>query len=133
MKHQPFIFLLLVSLFANHGSAFSQKIYVSPAGTDTSTGTADKPLATLAAARDKARELRKSARLNEPIEIIAAGGEYFMMQPLSLTTDDSGTPASPLVFKTEPGTKAVFRGGIQVSGFEKVSEKLWRVFIPQVA
>lgn len=133
MKHQPFIFLLLVSLLANQGSAFSQKIYVSPAGTDTNPGTADKPLATLTAARDRARELRKTMNLNEPLEIIAAGGEYFMMQPLTLTTDDSGTQVSPLVFKAEPGTKAVFRGGIQVSGFEKVSDTLWRAFIPQVA
>ncbi len=133
MKRQSAIFLSIIFLISCQESAFSQKIYVSPAGTDTSPGTADKPLATLTAARDKARELRKSSRLNEPIEIIAAGGEYFMMQPLSLTTDDSGKPASPLVFKAEPGTKAVFRGGIQVSGFEKVSEKLWRAFIPQVA
>ena len=133
MKRQSAIFLSIIFLIPCQESAFSQKIYVSPAGTDTNPGTADKPLATLTAARDKARELRKTAKLNEPLEIIAAGGEYFMMQPLSLTTDDSGTTASPLVFKAEPGTKAVFRGGIQVSGFERVSEKLWRAFIPQVA
>ena len=133
MKRQSAIFLSIIFLISCQESAFSQKIYVSPAGTDTNPGTIDKPLATLSAARDKARELRKSSRLDEPLEIITAGGEYFMMQPLSLTTDDSGTPASPLVFKAEPGTKAVFRGGIQVSGFEKVSEKLWRAFIPQAA
>ncbi len=133
MKRQPAIFLLIIILISFQESAFSQKIYVSPAGTDTNPGTADKPLATLTAARDKARELRKTAKLNVPLEIIAAGGEYFMLQPLSLTTDDSGTPASPLVFKAEPGTKAVFRGGIQVSGFEKVSDTFWRAFIPQVA
>jgi len=133
MKRQPFIFLLLVSLLANHGSAFSQKIYLSPAGNDTNPGTSTMPLATLTAARDKGRELRKTMKFAEPLEIIAAGGEYFMMQPLFLTADDSGTPASPLVFKAEPGSKAIFRGGIQISGFEKVNEKLWRAFIPQVA
>ncbi len=133
MKRQPAIFMLIIFLISAQEFAFSQKIYVSPAGTDTNPGTADKPLATLTAARDKARELRKNMNLNEPLEIIAGGGEYFMMQPLGLTTDDSGTPASPLIFKAEPGTKAVFRGGIQVSGFERVSDTLWRAFIPQVA
>ena len=33
----------------------------------------------------------------------------------------------------EPGSKAIFRGGIPISGFEKVNAKLWRAFIPQVA
>ncbi len=133
MKRQSAILLLITLLFSFQELAFSQKIYVSPAGTDTNPGTVDKPLTTLTAARDKAREMRKTTKLNEPLEIIITGGEYLMMQPLFLTTDDSGTPASPLVFKTEPGSKAVFRGGIPVSGFEKVNEKLWRAFIPQVA
>ena len=133
MKRQSAICLLIILLISFQELAFSQKIYVSPTGTDTNPGTIDKPFNTLTAARDKARELRKSMKLNEPLEIIAAGGEYFMIQPLFLTTDDSGTPASPLVFKAETGKKAVFRGGIPVSGFEKVNNKLWRAFIPQVA
>ena len=133
MKIQSVVFLLLVLLLSDQEFAFSQKIYISPAGTDTSPGTVDKPLATLNAARDKAREYRKTNQLNEPVEIIVLKGEYFMMQPLLLTTDDSGTPVTPLVFKAEPGSKAVFRGGITLSGFEKMNDKLWRAFVPQVA
>ena len=82
MKRQPANLMLIIFLIFSQEFAFSQKIYVSPAGTDTNPGTADKPLATLTAARDKAREFRKTMKLNEPLEIIAAGGEYFMMQPL---------------------------------------------------
>ena len=132
MKRQSAICLLIILLISFQEVAFSQKIYVSPAGADINPGTADKPLLTLNAARDKARELRKTMKHNEPIEIVAAGGEYLMMQPLFLTTDDSGTPASPLEFKAETGTKAIFRGGISISGFEKVNDKLWKAFIPQV-
>ena len=83
MKRQPAIFMLIIFLISAQEFAFSQKIYVSPAGTDTNPGTADKPLATLTAARDKAREFRKTMNLDEPLEIIATGGEYFMMQPLA--------------------------------------------------
>jgi parallel beta-helix repeat protein len=124
----PAVFLILCQ-----GPLLAQKIYLSPTGNDTNPGTSAMPLATLTAARDKARELRKTIKFAEPLEIIAAGGEYYMMQPLFLTSEDSGTPASPLVFKAEPGSKAIFRGGIQISGFEKVNEKLWRTFVPQVA
>ena len=38
-----------------------------------------------------------------------------------------------MIFKAEVRTKAVFRGGVQLTGFEKVNEKLWKVFVPQVA
>ena len=60
MKLQSAIFLLLVIMFTDQESAFSQKIYVSPLGNDTNPGTVDKPVATLAAARDKAKESRKA-------------------------------------------------------------------------
>jgi len=133
MKPQSTIFLLFILLFSSQEFAFSQKIYVSPTGTDTNPGTIDKPLTTLTAARDKARELRKNSKTDGAVEIIALKGEYFMMQPLLLTEEDAGTNPSPLVFRAEPGAKAIFRGGIQISGFEKVNEKLWRAFIPQVA
>jgi hypothetical protein len=133
MKTRKIFCLLIAIIVSIQGFVSAQKIYLSQSGSDINSGTVDEPLFTLTAARDKARELRKTMKINEPLEIIAAGGEYFMMQPLFLTTDDSGTPASPLVFKAEPGSKAIFRGGTSVSGFEKVNEKLWRTFIPQVA
>jgi hypothetical protein len=112
---------------------FAQKIFLSPSGNDNNAGTIDKPLATLLAARERAREYRKSTSINQPIEVIALEGEYFMFQPLSLTIDDGGTADSPLIFKADEGKKAVFRGGVQMTGFEKVNDKLWRVLVPQVA
>jgi hypothetical protein len=128
------IFCFLTALAVSSlGTISSQKIYLSPAGNDTNAGTPDKPLATLNAAAGKAREYRKNNQPTGPLEVIALSGEYFMMQPLILTEEDAGTTTSPLVFKAEPGAKAIFRGGIPISGFEKVNEKLWRAFIPQVA
>jgi hypothetical protein len=56
-----------------------------------------------------------------------------MLQPLNLDAGDGGTPDSPLIFKTETGEKAIFRGGVQVTGWEKVNDKLWKAFVPQVA
>ncbi len=52
MKHQILIILLVAC--CNFGSVdlFSQKIYLSPAGSDSNPGTIDKPLASLPMARD---------------------------------------------------------------------------------
>jgi len=133
MKTQLLVRLIFVIFVFCQGQLFAQKIYLSPKGNDTNPGTFEKPLSTLTAARDKARELRNSNNIDQPIEVIALEGEYFMFQPLNLSIDDCGEPDSPLIFKAETGTKAVFRGGVQLTGFEKVNDKLWKVFVPQVA
>jgi hypothetical protein len=111
----------------------AQKFYLSPTGNDANPGTIDKPLATLNGARDKVREYRKSNQVNGPLEIIALEGEYFLLQPLSLSATDGGTKDSPLIFKSEEGKKVIFSGGSQITGFKKVNDKLWRAFVPQVA
>ena len=133
MKTQLLIRLMIALLLFGQRPVIAQKFYLSPAGNDDNNGTLEMPLATLTAARDKAREYRKSNPVAQPIEIIALEGEYFMLQPLYLTGIDGGTTETPLVFKAETGKKAVFRGGVQLNGFEKANENLWRVFVPQVA
>ena len=111
----------------------AQRICVSPQGSDTNPGTADKPVATLNAAVLRVREIRKSAEPVQRLEIIISGGEYTMTQPLVLTAEDSGTEESPLIIRAEQGQKAIIRGGVPVAGWELVSPELWRAFIPQVA
>lgn len=116
----------------NSDPASGQKIYLSPNGNDNNIGTFEKPFASLIRARDMAREHRK-ANENQSIEIIAMEGEYFMDQPLELTIEDSGSHYSPLIIRSEDGKKAIFYGGRHLTGFERVNEELWRVFIPEVA
>jgi len=123
------IFLILVSQY----SAFAQSIYLSPSGNDGNPGTIDKPLATLTAARDKARELGKNSQGSQAIEIIALEGEYFMVQPLFLNSVDGGTASSPVIYRAETGKKAIFRGAVELTGWQKVNDKLWKAFVPQVA
>jgi len=111
----------------------AQKFYLSPTGNDANPGAIDKPLATLNGARDRLREYRKSNQVNGALEVIALEGEYFLLQPLSLSATDGGTKDSPLIFKAEEGKKVIFSGGSQITGFKKVNDKLWRAFVPQVA
>jgi hypothetical protein len=133
MRTQLIVSLIVIELCFGQNILFAQKIYLSPSGNDTNPGTIDKPLATLNAARDMAREYRKNNQLKQSLEVIAMDGEYSMLQPLMLTSEDAGTAASPLVFRSESRKKAVFVGGVKISGFEKVNDRLWKTFIPNVA
>ena len=133
MNSKQLTLWLLIILFIGQNSIYGQKIYLSPSGSDLNPGTREFPVASLTAARDLVRDLRKTGNITTPVEIIALEGEYFMLQPLSLTPEDTGTEAVPLVFKAEPGSKVVFRGGVPIEGFEKVNDNLWRSFVPQVA
>lgn len=132
-RKSPAVLLLCFLLFFAVGKTLARTIHVAPTGKDTNPGTLEKPLATLQAARDKARILRREQQLNEPIEIVVAPGHYILPQPLELTAEDSGTKDSPLIFRGEKGASPVFSGGLVLPAFEQVSEKLWKINIPQIA
>jgi hypothetical protein len=132
MNSQRIVILLVICLLSWHGLLQGQKIYLSPTGNDSNPGTIDKPLASLPSAKDMARKIR-AGNPQQPVEIIALEGEYLMLQPLVLDQTDAGTDVSPTVFKAEEGAKVIFRGGVQITGFEKVNDNLWRAFVPQVA
>jgi hypothetical protein len=133
MKNRSLSVLLIIVFSISSVTADSQKIYLSPNGNDNNPGTFENPVASLNKACDLVRVIRKTNHPEQPVEIIALPGEYLMLQPLSLKPEDSGTDASPFVIKGEEGMKAVFRGGVQITGWEAVNEKLWRAFVPQVA
>jgi hypothetical protein len=132
MRKQLTVILIFAVFFLSAHQGYSQKIFLSPDGNDNNPGTTEKPLATLRRAADMAREIRK-ADGKQSVEIVALAGEYFMMQPLALTSADAGTADAPLIIRSEPGKKAVFRGGMIISNFEKVNDNLWKAFIPNVA
>ncbi len=133
MKKQLFVLLVVTISILPANNCLAQAIYISPDGNDSNKGTIESPLATLTAATGKARILRKNSDQKDPIEIIALPGTYTMMQPLELTKLDKGTAESPLVFKAGSGGKVIFRGGIEIKGFEKINDNLWKAFIPNVA
>ena len=105
-------------------------VFVAPGGNDAYPGTSAKPLATLTAARNRSRELRKRQKLTVPLEISIAPGTYQLPAPLVLTAEDAGTAESPLVFKGQGNIAPVFSGGAELPAFEKVSDKLWKVPVP---
>ncbi len=133
MRINRILIASVIVLSGLSGIAEGQKIYISPSGSDTNPGTADRPLATIIAARDKARDIGKSSESAVRIEIVPQSGEYFMLQPLVLTPEDSPKPGSSLAIKPEDGSAVTFSGGYELKGAEKVNDRLWKIFVPQVA
>jgi hypothetical protein len=98
----------------------SSVIYVSPAGSDDWSGClaqpnadgTDGPLATLAAARDAARPMTKSAEA--PLTVRLSGGRYRISEPLVFTPDDSF-----VTYAADDGETAVIDAGWPVSGWRE--------------
>ena len=110
----------------------AKEIYVSASGNDQNPGTKAQPMSSLIGARDLIRHLRKVENLKEEVRIIVANGTYLMKEPLILTEEDAGSDNAPVIFIAEVGANPVFVGGIQISNWEKVTDKLWKANVPDV-
>lgn len=117
---------MLCLLFLLPVFGWGAEIFVAPGGSDSNPGTREKPLASVAMAVRKAREMR---RLNDPainggIRIIVAGGTYRFTEPLFIRPEDSGTEGSPTIIQAAKGARPVFSGGVPVTGWKRVSSKV---------
>lgn len=102
------------------------EIFVSPAGSDDNPGTADKPLKTAIAARNKVRELKKSGGLGEKGTVVNfREGTYAFSEALSLNEEDSGTEESPITYRAYLDEEVSFIGGVDIapSAFEEVKDE----------
>jgi hypothetical protein len=89
---------------------FGTDVYVSPAGNDAAAGTVDAPLATLAAARDKADALKAGG----PVNVYLLAGTYYLKEPVVFGPGNSGTESAPIIYRGIG--KAVISGGIKITG-----------------
>ena len=98
--------LLLLALATTLAAA--AEFYVAPDGDDVAPGTQAQPFATLARARDAARE----RPAGEPATIWLGGGTYPLTSTLTLGAKDSGTAEAPVVWSSVPGEVARLFGGV---------------------
>ena len=98
-------------------------LYVSPQGKDTWSGTSlapnaattDGPLATLAGARDAVRSLRKSGQIPAGgVTVEFQRGRYEQTATCAFTAEDSGTAASPIVYRAASGAEVRISGGVRL-------------------
>lgn len=113
-------------------SGFVAEFYVSPKGKDSNPGTSKKPFATLGKARDAVRILIAKG-LTGPVAVNVLPGVYQVKETLALTSEDSGTPSAPIVYRAEKMGTAVLYGGKRLSGFTLVSDPAVNNKLPQEA
>lgn len=123
MKGRRTPLLILPVLFLLATSAAAGTLYVSPAGDDTNPGTEQHPLATLAGARDRIRQVQATGGLpNGGMTVMLRGGTYELSQPLELMKLDSGRKNAPIVYRPYDGESIKIVGGREVTGWKPVTD-----------
>lgn len=122
------LLVFLISSFALFSCVASHAadIYVSVNGADNQPGTKEQPLASVAAALRKARELR---RLQNPaiangIHIIVEAGLYQLQEPLYIRTEDAGTAESPTYIEAATTGQPVFSGGFVIKNWHRATKNI---------
>ncbi len=111
-------------------------LYVAPNGDDTQPGTNDEPLATLAGARDAIRKVRAEAGGQLPaggVTVLIAGGHYPVDATWELTTEDSGTAESPMIYRAMEGQQPRFAAGVVLEGLKPVTDPNVLARLPEAA
>ena len=125
------------------------QLFVATTGNDNWSGRlaapnrnrTDGPLASLAGARNRLRELRglggaksptPTAALSEPATVWIRGGRYELTEPVVFDVSDS----YPVTFAAYRNEKPVFDGGQRITGWTTTNlngRKAWVVDLPEVA
>lgn len=112
MTHPRLLFVwLAMGVSAQAAETATIVFYVSPRGNDQWSGRLpaadaqhqDGPFATLSAARDAIRRLRRENRLAGPVEVLLLEGTYHLAEPFVLTAEDTGTKQQPITYGAYPG------------------------------
>lgn len=99
---------------------FAAEIIVAPNGDDDGNGTATAPVKTLNRARNLVRALRGNGEKGA-IRVLVRSGVYPLTETFTLTAEDSGSAAGPVVYQAEELGKAVFYGGAKIRDFQLVT------------
>ena len=98
-------------------------VYVSTDGDDSNPGTIDAPLATLAGAAAKVREI-KAEKTEGDIVVAFKAGEYGTLD-VELTAEDSGSPEQRIVYCKYGDGDVVFNNGLDIAAgdFEDITDE----------
>lgn len=78
----------------------ADEFYIAPDGSDANPGTALKPFATLERARDAVRSLKQSGTISKgSVTVWIQPGTYARAQTFELTSADSGSETSPVIYR----------------------------------
>ena len=101
---------------ADGGTGVAGAIYVAPDGDDATPGTFDKPLKTVAKARDLVRT--KNTAMTADITVFLRGGTYPQTSTLTFTNADSGTGGFYVKYLAYPGERPLLSGGKAITDWK---------------
>jgi len=113
--------LCLVSVHTSFGAQF----YLSPAGSDSNPGTAQKPWRNIVRAQQGVRSLRPggSGPLPGPVTIFMAPGPY---APASFSPQDSGDSSAKVTYQGFGSGQATITGGQFITNWTSIGNNVWR-------
>lgn len=111
-------------------SVFSNPFYVAPNGKDTNTGTINSPFATIPGAVEQIQALRNKGELSGNVELIIGQGEYRLTSPIVLS-NNLWDGRDTLFIRGQKGSTPTIKGSLNLGHFEKVSDTLWQIVVPQ--
>jgi tetratricopeptide (TPR) repeat protein len=109
------------------------ELYIAPNGSDANAGTRERPLATLVGARNAIRTLQADGLPEGGVAVIVRPGVYEVPETLALEAQDSGTEASPIVYRAETRGTVTFTGGVRLGGFAPVTDPAVLARLPEEA
>lgn len=111
--------MMPLALAAENDSA---AIYVDTLnGSDSNSGAFDKPLKTIAAAKEKVKGLTKDQ--NEDITVYLRAGTYFQDETLEFDETDSGQNGFNVIYKAYDNEKVILSGGKKIENWEIFDEE----------
>jgi hypothetical protein len=114
---------------------------VAPEGLDANPGTRQQPFATLARARDAARDAIQQ-KPNEDVTVLIRGGSHCLVETLVLDGRDSRAAGRTTTFAAYPGEKPILTSGVLVRGWRRLEtladglpasarDKVWVADVPR--
>ena len=98
-----------------------------------SNGT-DGPFATISRAQTAVQGILKNPKgRTTPIQVMVRAGTYYVTQPLTFTTADSGTSSLQVVWENYPNEAPAISGGLKISNWTHGSGDEWQATLPSSA
>ncbi len=110
-------------------------LHVGASGHGKADGTASRPYASLAAARDALRKLRHRGGLKAPVRVLVAPGVYRLDAPLVFTPEDGGTKQCPVTWAGNGG-RPLLSGARVIAGWKEGTingRPCWQAVLREVA
>lgn len=125
------ILLVFLSIPGVSQSVFTHEIYISPLGNDLNKGTKSEPLATIAAAKEKAYDFIQSKEYSD-ITVWLYNGVYQLHDPVVFQPVVINDFEYSIQFRAMPESHPVISGGMQLSHWEKNDNGFWETELPEV-